>query len=59
MNYEHDFCHCEQSEAIQNVYKLSKFKKTLDCCVAALLAAIRLSLRTQTTKTVENQPFIL
>ena len=27
MNYEHDFCHCEQSEAIQSVYKQLKFKK--------------------------------
>ena len=27
MNYEHDFCHCEPSEAIQSVYKQLKFKK--------------------------------
>ena len=27
MNYEHDFCHCEQSEAIQSVYKQLRFKK--------------------------------
>ena len=27
MNYEHDFCHCEQSESIQSMYKQLKFKK--------------------------------